>query len=109
MPDRDVHLVPLLAAGGHWHPRQGGCLLEVVSCLPGGAWTDHSPRIDPVLGVLVRAVNDASSDDQRPALAQLAPWLATLPPVPTQMLQQPSRTSAPRRLFLGQMPLPPPR
>ena len=68
MRHRDVHLVPLLGAGAHTHPRRGGCLLDLVSTLPGGAWTDHPPGIDPVLGVLARAVNDATSSDQRPAL-----------------------------------------
>jgi hypothetical protein len=58
----------LLGAGAHTHPRHGGCLLELVSTPPGGARTDHPPRIDPVLGVLARAVNDATSSDQRPAL-----------------------------------------
>jgi hypothetical protein len=84
MPARDVHLVPLLSAGPHYHPRKGGCLLELVSALPGGAWTDHPPGIDPVFGVLARAVNDATTDAQRPALAQLISWLATLPPVPDE-------------------------
>ena len=80
MRHRDVHLVPLLGAGAHTHPRHGGCLLDLVSTLPGGAWTDHPPGIDPVLGVLARAVNDATSSDQRPALAPRIPWLAALPP-----------------------------
>jgi hypothetical protein len=82
MRHRDVHLVPLLGAGAHTHPRRGGCLLELVSTLPGGAWTDHPPGMDPVVGVLARAVNDATSSDQRPALAPLIPYLAALPPVP---------------------------
>ena len=71
--------MPLPSAGAHTHPRRGGCLLELVSTLPDGAWTDHPPGIDPVLGVLARAVNDATSNDQRPALAPLIPWLAALP------------------------------
>ena len=80
MRHHDVHLVPLLGAGTHTHPRHGGCLLELVNTLPGGAWTDHPPGIDPVLGCSP-AVNDAISNDQRPALAPLIPWLAALPPV----------------------------
>ena len=66
MRHRDVHLVPLLDAGTHTHPRHGGCLLELVSTPPGGAGTDHPPGIDPVLGVLARAVNDATSGASAP-------------------------------------------
>ena len=69
MRHRDVHLVSLLGAGAHAHPRHGGCLLELFSTLPGGAWTDHPPGIDRVLGVLARAVSDAISNDQRPVSA----------------------------------------
>jgi hypothetical protein len=82
MGHSDVHLVTLLAAGSHGHPRKGGCLLEVVSTLPGGPWTDHPRAVDPVLGVLARAVNDRTSRPERPALAPLIPWLATLPHTP---------------------------
>jgi hypothetical protein len=82
MGHSDVYLVPLLAAGSHGHPRKGGCLLEVVSTLPGGPWTDHPHAVDPVLGVLTRAINDETSRAQRPALAPLVPWLASLPHTP---------------------------
>lgn len=73
--------VPLLARGTHRHPRHGGCLLELVSIIPEGAWTDRPTRLDPTLGSLARAVNDASADADRPALAPLIPWLATAPNV----------------------------
>ena len=82
MAPNDVYLVPLLAAGSHGHPRKGGCLLEVVSSLPGGPWTDHPRSVDPVLGVLARAINDETSCAERPALAPLVPWLASLPHTP---------------------------
>jgi hypothetical protein len=78
----DVHLVELLAPGRHCHPRTGGCLLELVSTVPGGVWTDSPPGLDPTLGSLARAVNDATSDGARPALAPLIPWLAELTAVP---------------------------
>jgi hypothetical protein len=39
MRNSDVHFVPLLGVGSHLHPRKGGCLLELVSTLPGGRWT----------------------------------------------------------------------
>jgi hypothetical protein len=72
-------LVPLLGSVYHSHPRRGGCLLELVSTIPGGPWTARPTAIDPVLGTLARAVNDGTSSDQRAALAQLIPWLALLP------------------------------
>lgn len=79
MGNSDVHLVPLLGSGRHQHPRVGGCLLELVATLPGGRWTDRPDTVDPVLGSLVRAVNDRTSPPERPALAPLIPWLAGLP------------------------------
>lgn len=78
MSSRVTQRVPLLGAGRHTHPRHGGCLLELVGALIGGPWTDRPLVMDPLLGQLVRSVNDLSSDDERPALAQAAPWLAHL-------------------------------
>ena len=50
MRHQNVHLVPLLSAGAHAHPRHGGCLLELASTLPGGPWADRPPgdRPEPV-------------------------------------------------------------
>jgi hypothetical protein len=79
MRNNDVHLVPLLGAGSHLHPSKGGCLLELVSTVPGGRWTDHPNAVDPVLSVLTWLVNDRTSSAERPALAPLIPWLAGLP------------------------------
>lgn len=78
MPSGAVHQVPLLGAGRHAHPRSGGCLLELVSALVEGPWTDRPAGIDTNLGVLVRTVNDLTTAEQRPALGQLIPWLADL-------------------------------
>jgi hypothetical protein len=80
--DGDLHLVELLGAGCHCHPRTGGCLLEMVSTVPGGVWTDRPPGLDPTLGYLARMVNDVMSDTQRPALAPLVPSLAELTRMP---------------------------
>jgi hypothetical protein len=82
MRHTEVHLVELLGAGSHCHPRTGGCLLEVVSTVPGGVWTDHPQGLDPTLGYLARVVNDVTSDAERPALAPLIPSLAELTGVP---------------------------
>lgn len=74
----DVHFVWLLGAGHHVHPHKGGCLLELVSTLPGGPWSDRPDSVDPVLRVLTWSVNDRTSPAERPALAPLIPWLATM-------------------------------
>lgn len=79
MGNRDVHLVPLLGSGRHYHPRKGACLLELVGAVPGGRWTDHPEMVDPVLSSLARAVNDRTRPAERPALAPLIPWLAWMP------------------------------
>jgi hypothetical protein len=73
----EVYLVPLLGRGRHCHPRRGGCLMEVVGSLGGGPWADRSAHVDPVLAQVARAVNDLTSEQARPALAPLIPWLIT--------------------------------
>jgi hypothetical protein len=80
MPRRVTHAVPLLGAGRHTHPRHGGCLVELAGSLIGGPWSDRPASLDPVLGHLLRTVNDRCGADERPALAQLTPWLADLRP-----------------------------
>ncbi|MBB6375788.1 hypothetical protein BKA01_003010 [Pseudonocardia eucalypti] len=50
-----------------------------MSTLPGGYWTDRPGGVPSTVAALVVAVNDATSDAQRPALMPLAPWLASVP------------------------------
>lgn len=72
--------LPLLAAGRHRRPRDGACLMELVSVLAGERWTDAPRCTHPLLARLARLVNDATSDDARPRLARLAPSLVGLRP-----------------------------
>jgi hypothetical protein len=66
---------PVVCRGNHPHPSRGVCLTEFAATLPGGAWTDHPAGMQPMLGVLARAVNDATSDQTRMALLPWAAWL----------------------------------
>ncbi|MFI6243161.1 hypothetical protein ACIBEF_25125 [Micromonospora sp. NPDC050795] len=75
MSRTSVHEAAVLRQGGHCHPRQGACLVEIAATLSGGRWTDHPTTIDPALAAVARAVNDRSSDAGRPDLLALAPWL----------------------------------
>jgi hypothetical protein len=66
-------LLPLLSRGKHHSPRQGACLMELVSLLAGERWSDHPACTHPLLAQLAREVNDHTSDDARLRLAALAP------------------------------------
>lgn len=76
--DRTPDGLPLLGAGRHRRPRQGACLMELVSVLAGERWTDAPHCTHPLLARLARLVNDAVSDAARPPLSLLAPTLAGL-------------------------------
>ncbi|HJP76523.1 MAG TPA: hypothetical protein VJ914_19800 [Pseudonocardiaceae bacterium] len=62
----------ILSSGRHRDPREGRCLLELVSVLAGERWTDHPRCVHPVLASVARRVNDACSDEGRDALIPLA-------------------------------------
>lgn len=62
----------ILGSGRHRDPREGRCLLELVSVLAGERWTDHPRCVHPVLASVARRVNDACSDEGRDALIPLA-------------------------------------
>jgi len=65
--------VPILSVGRHRTPRRGGCFMEFASYLAGEKWSDHPACTHPTLALLARLVNDATSDAERPALAELIP------------------------------------
>ena len=67
--------VPVLLAGHHGNPRRGACLMEVVSAVPGGPWTDHPALVPPVLAAACRAVNDCLPDAERASLLAFVPWI----------------------------------
>ncbi|GCD19428.1 hypothetical protein CTKZ_09900 [Cellulomonas algicola] len=67
--------LPVLSAGRHRHPRDGGCAMEWASLLAGERWSDHPACTDPLLAHLTRSVNDLVGDRARTALAHLVPTL----------------------------------
>lgn len=71
--------LPQLRTGAHACPEDGACLMEYVSLLAGTRFTDHPACTDPTLAALARLVNDSCTDAGRPALAHLAPALASAP------------------------------
>ncbi|MEZ0448860.1 hypothetical protein [Cellulomonas sp. ICMP 17802] len=71
-------VLPVLAAGNHRDPREGGCLMEWVSLLAGERWSDHPACTHPLLAHLARSVNDRVSDASRRALIHLLPTLTGL-------------------------------
>ena len=75
-PDRAPNQLPLLQRGHHRRPEDGACVMEYVSVLAGGKFTDHPRCTHPALATLARLVNDWIDDDEvRSELALLAPDL----------------------------------
>jgi hypothetical protein len=76
MSDHEAHspeLIPILSRGKHRNPRTGACFMELVSYLAGERWSDHPACTHPLLAAVARNVNDCTSDDGRPRLAELIP------------------------------------
>lgn len=70
---------PVLARGAH-HPLSGkACLMEVVSWLDGGEWTDRPTCTHPLLAEMARAVNDRTPSEALPDLAPMAFMLTDTP------------------------------
>jgi hypothetical protein len=91
--------MPVLTRGKHRRPRDGACLMEYVSVLAGGPFTDSPACTDPTLAAVARAVNDYSGDDQRQRLAILASDLTTCGP-----LELADRQELARRCLLTAIP-----
>lgn len=68
-------VVPILSAGQHRTPQQGGCFMEIAALLAGERWSDHPGCTHPVLAAVARAVNDRTGDAGRAELAPLIPWV----------------------------------
>jgi hypothetical protein len=79
--------MPVLSRGKHRRPRNGACLMEYVSVLAGGPFTDSPPCTDPTLAAIARSVNDYSSDAMRQQLAVLASDLTVAAPLPVSVQQ----------------------
>lgn len=67
--------LPLLSPGRHGRPEQGSCVMEYVSVLAGGRFSDHPGCTHPRLAWLARRVNDGVDDRARCQLGALAPAL----------------------------------
>jgi hypothetical protein len=82
----------MLDSGRHRDPREGRCLLELVSVVAGERWSDHPRCVHPVLGSIARRVNDACSDAARDELIPLVPALigtsAASPSVPALLVER---------------------
>ncbi|HEX6578003.1 MAG TPA: hypothetical protein VF082_06505 [Jiangellaceae bacterium] len=66
-------LLPMLSRGKHRNPRKGACFMELASYLAGERWSDHPDCTHPLLAGVARLVNDYTSDEARPRLAELIP------------------------------------
>ena len=76
MPSRSAgvpDVVPQLSRGKHRNPRKGACFMELVSYLGGERWSDHPACTHSLLASVARLVNDHTSDEGRPQLAELIP------------------------------------
>ncbi len=66
-------ILPVLSRGKHRNPRKGACFMELASYLAGERWSDHPACTHPLLASVARLVNDHTSDEGRPRLAELIP------------------------------------
>ncbi|HEY9378147.1 MAG TPA: hypothetical protein VIQ02_13760 [Jiangellaceae bacterium] len=66
-------MLPLLSRGKHRNPRKGACFMELASYLAGERWSDHPACTHSLLASVARLVNDHTSDDGRPQLAEMIP------------------------------------
>jgi hypothetical protein len=66
-------MLPVLSRGKHRNPRKGACFMELASYLAGERWSDHPACTHSLLASVARLVNDYTSDEGRPRLAELIP------------------------------------
>jgi hypothetical protein len=66
-------MLPVLSRGKHRKPSKGACFMELASYLAGQRWSDHPACTHPLLASVARLVNDHTSDEGRPRLAELIP------------------------------------
>lgn len=72
--------LPILSRGKHLNPRDGACVMELVSVLAGERWSDHPRCTHPALAELARLVNDALPEGEHVALGPIAADLVGLRP-----------------------------
>jgi hypothetical protein len=66
-------MLPVLSRGKHRNPRKGACFMELASYLAGERWSDHPACTHSLLAAVARLVNDQTSEEGRPRLAELIP------------------------------------
>ena len=66
-------MLPVLSRGKRRNPRKGACFMELASYLAGERWSDHPACTHLLLASVARLVNDHTSDEGRPRLAELIP------------------------------------
>lgn len=57
--------IPVLSAGPHNNPKDGACIMEMVSFMSGDEWTDTPKCTDLFLAYLAQKVNDNMTNDSR--------------------------------------------
>jgi len=65
----------VLKHGSHSSPDKGMCAMEAVAWVAGEPHSDHPKCASPVLGAIMRGLNDRFTDDERQLLAPLIPRL----------------------------------
>lgn len=65
--------IPVLSHGGHSNPKQGACVMEMVSYIAGEAWSDRPECVNDTIQEIARQVNDFVSDDNRSIIATMIP------------------------------------
>ncbi|QWZ07306.1 hypothetical protein KRR39_17820 [Nocardioides panacis] len=85
---------PWLDRGEHLVPEEGACLMEAVSAAAHLPWSDAPACTHPVLALLARLVNDASTDPGRQRLTTWVPVLARADVEPRHQLLAAARVAA---------------
>lgn len=67
-----THQTVRLERGKHGSPRDGACVMELVSMLAGEPFTDSPVCVSPIVAAFLRAYNDAVDDDRRQELHDYA-------------------------------------
>lgn len=76
MTDNVVNIpdyIPVLSHGGHSNPKNGACVMEMVSFIAGEEWSDRPATVYDTLAEIARRTNDFVSDDNRSVIADLIP------------------------------------
>ncbi|WP_436789841.1 hypothetical protein [Yinghuangia sp. YIM S10712] len=78
--EQPPHSAPVLGRGRHLNPRDGACLMEYVSFLSGGPFTDTPACTDRLVAIVAILANDNVAGPRRRELIRYAPALAAAGP-----------------------------